>query len=695
MWWRQRWATRKRDSGRLAPSRQRELAAFRHDLWQGERRRARPTIGRSFPARPESPVKLAALRPRLIAAAVAGVLSFSAVHAQDASRPAPVDAPYAGMLTLKVDLTGAPKRMFRVQETIPVKPGAFTLLYPEWIPGEHAPSGPIQNVAGLVVTANGKQLAWRRDLRDMYAIHLDVPQGVSQLDLSFQFLSPAPGQGSLFGASASSTPNLVDVEFNQVAFYPAGYYSRDIQIQPTVQLPAGWKFGTAMEVASQAGGTVQFKPLTFNNLVDSPLIAGEYFDRVDLAPGAKVPVHLNVVGDDAKDVKLTDKQLAQQRAVVKQTNLLFGAHHYSHYDFLLTLSDHTGHFGLEHHQSSDDRLPADFFTNNDMHTLAASLMPHEFVHSWNGKFRRPADLWTPNFNVKMQDDLLWVYEGLTDYWCSVLTARAGLWSPQQFRDTMANIDASMSERTGRSWRSLQDTADAAPLTYYGGGDWANWRRGTDFYPEGQLLWLDVDTKIRELSGGKHSLDDFAHAFYGMDNGSYVTKTYTFDDVVKTLNQVQPYDWAKFLRERLDYTGPNLPEHGIARGGWKLVYTDKPNAQTKAMESIRHGADLAASLGLTASKSGTIYDVQWNGPAFKAGLVPGLDIVAVNGKDYSPDALKDAVKAAKGGSAPIELLVKNVDVYSTVKVDYHGGLRYPHLVRAGGKDWLDAIGTARK
>ena len=640
-------------------------------------------------------MKLAALRPRLIAAAVAGVLSFSAVHAQDASRPAPVDAPYAGMLTLKVDLTGAPKRMFRVQETIPVKPGAFTLLYPEWIPGEHAPSGPIQNVTGLVVTANGKQLAWRRDLRDMYAIHLDVPQGVSQLDLSFQFLSPAPGQGSLFGASASSTPNLVDVEFNQVAFYPAGYYSRDIQIQPTVQLPAGWKFGTAMEVASQAGGTVQFKPLTFNNLVDSPLIAGEYFDRVDLAPGAKVPVHLNVVGDDAKDVKLTDKQLAQQRAVVKQTNLLFGAHHYSHYDFLLTLSDHTGHFGLEHHQSSDDRLPADFFTNNDMHTLAASLMPHEFVHSWNGKFRRPADLWTPNFNVKMQDDLLWVYEGLTDYWCSVLTARAGLWSPQQFRDTMANIDASMSERTGRSWRSLQDTADAAPLTYYGGGDWANWRRGTDFYPEGQLLWLDVDTKIRELSGGKHSLDDFAHAFYGMDNGSYVTKTYTFDDVVKTLNQVQPYDWAKFLRERLDYTGPNLPEHGIARGGWKLVYTDKPNAQTKAMESIRHGADLAASLGLTASKSGTIYDVQWNGPAFKAGLVPGLDIVAVNGKDYSPDALKDAVKAAKGGSAPIELLVKNVDVYSTVKVDYHGGLRYPHLVRAGGKDWLDAIGTARK
>ena len=636
------------------------------------------------------------LRSSLIAAAVAGVLALSAAAvAQDAQRAPPVDQPYAGLLTVNVDLTDAPKRMFRVHETIPVKPGAFTLLYPEWIPGEHAPSGPVQNVAGLIITANGKQLPWRRDLRDMYAINLEVPAGVSELDLVFEFLSPAPEHGSLFGASASSTPDLVDVEFNQVAFYPAGHYSRDIRIQPTVRLPAGWKFGTALQVASQRGDTITFKPETFNNFVDSPLIAGVHFNRVDLAPGAKVPVYLNVVGDGAKDVVLTPKELEGQRAMVAQTNLMFGAHHYAHYDFLLTLSDHTGHFGLEHHQSSDDRLPADFFTNPQMHDLAASLMTHEYLHSWNGKFRRPADLWTPNFNVKMQDDLLWVYEGLTDYWCSVLTARAGLWTPAQFRDTMANIDAAMSERTGRAWRSLQDTADAAPLTYYGGGGWANWRRGTDFYPEGQLLWLDVDTEIRQLSAGKHSLDDFARAFYGMDNGSDVTKTYTFDDVVNTLNQVQPYDWAKFLRERLDYTGANLPEHGIERGGWKLVYTDQPNAQTKAMESIRHGVDLAASLGLTASKGGDIYDVQWDGPAFKAGLVPGLKIVAVDGRDYSPDALKDAVTAAKGGSAPITLLVKNVDVYSTVQVDYRGGLRYPHLERAGGTDLLGTIIAARK
>ena len=599
------------------------------------------------------------------------------------------------MLTVNVDLSDAGKRIFRSHETIPVKSGALTLFYPKWIPGEHAPSGPVENVSGLIIRANGKQLPWRRDLRDMFTLHLDVPEGVSQLDLEFEFLSPGDGEGSNFGASASATPDLVDMEFNQVAFYPAGYYTRQIQIQPTVELPEGWKFGSALQVDSQSGNTTHFKPVSFNNFVDSPLIAGANFNRVDLTPSGGTSVHLNVVGDSAKAVKLTDKQLQQQRDVVKQTNLLFGAHHYDHYDFLLTLSDHTGHFGLEHHQSSDDRLPADFFTDDDMHLWAASLMPHEFVHSWNGKFRRPADLWTPNFNVPMQDDLLWVYEGLTDYWCGVLTARAGLWTPDQYRDSIANIAADMTYRTGRAWRSLQDTADAAPLTYYGSDSWLNWVRDTDFYPEGQLLWLDVDTKIRELSGGKHSLDDFAHAFYGMDNGSYVTKTYTFDDVVNTLNQVQPFDWKTFLRERLDYTGGELPEHGIERGGWKLVFTDTQGQAEKAYEGIRHVANLSYSIGLIVNQNGRIADVQWNGPAFQAGLVPGLSIVAVNGRDFSLDSLKDAIDAAKTSQAPIELLVKNVDVYSTVKIHYHGGSRYPHLVRGDGKDVIGAIVAPRK
>ena len=643
-------------------------------------------------------MKFHSMRFSLLAAAVFGAITLSSIamaQSETGDTPAPVDQPYAGMLTVNVDLSDAGKRIFRSHETIPVKSGALTLFYPKWIPGEHAPSGPVENVSGLIIRANGKQLPWRRDLRDMFTLHLDVPEGVSQLDLEFEFLSPGDGEGSNFGASASATPDLVDMEFNQVAFYPAGYYTRQIQIQPTVELPEGWKFGSALQVDSQSGNTTHFKPVSFNNFVDSPLIAGANFNRVDLTPSGGTSVHLNVVGDSAKAVKLTDKQLQQQRDVVKQTNLLFGAHHYDHYDFLLTLSDHTGHFGLEHHQSSDDRLPADFFTDDDMHLWAASLMPHEFVHSWNGKFRRPADLWTPNFNVPMQDDLLWVYEGLTDYWCGVLTARAGLWTPDQYRDSIANIAADMTYRTGRAWRSLQDTADAAPLTYYGSDSWLNWVRDTDFYPEGQLLWLDVDTKIRELSGGKHSLDDFAHAFYGMDNGSYVTKTYTFDDVVNTLNQVQPFDWKTFLRERLDYTGGELPEHGIERGGWKLVFTDTQGQAEKAYEGIRHVANLSYSIGLIVNQNGRIADVQWNGPAFQAGLVPGLSIVAVNGRDFSLDSLKDAIDAAKTSQDPIELLVKNVDVYSTVKIHYHGGSRYPHLVRGDGKDVIGAIVAPRK
>jgi predicted metalloprotease with PDZ domain len=629
------------------------------------------------------------VRSKLLVVALGAALSLGA----QAQKVAPVDQPYPGMLTLKVDLTDAPKKIFRVHEVIPAKPGALTLYYPQWIPGEHSPSGPIDNLAGLIITANGQRVPWRRDLRDMYTLHLDVPAGAHQLELAFEFLSP--GEGGQFGASPSSTPSLVDLEFNQVAFYPAGYYTRQIHIQPTVTLPIGWQFASALQAQSHEGASTTFKPVSFNNFVDSPLIAGAHFNRVDLDPKGDVPVHLNVVADEADQVKLSDEQLKQHRQLIAQTNKLFGAHHYAHYDFLLTLSDHTGHFGLEHHQSSDDRLPADMLTDDKSYTLMASLMPHEYVHSWCGKFRRPAKLWAPDFNTVEEDDLLWVYEGLTDYWSGVLTTRSGMWNAAQYRDSMASIAAAMSARTGRSWRSLQDTADAAPLTYYGGGGFGNYRRGTDFYPEGQLLWLDVDTQIRELSGGKHSLDDFARAFFGMDNGSYVTRTYTFEDVVDTLNQVQPYDWKTFLRSRLDYTGDALPEHGIERGGWKLAFTDQPNAEDKAAESIRHGVNLAYSIGLSASGKGQIYDVQWNGPAFQAGLVPGLSIVAVNGKDYSAEALKDAITAAKGSQAPIELLVKNVDIYSTVKIDYHGGLKYPHLVRAQGKDLLTVITAPRK
>jgi len=622
------------------------------------------------------------------------VLSVAAQLACAQEAP-PLDQPYTGQLGLAVDLSSAPTKIFRVKETIPVQPGAFSLYYPKWIPGEHAATGPVENVAGLIISGNGQPIVWHRDLSDMYLLHLQVPQGVSALNLEFQFLSPSHDSTELAGAGASATPKLVAVEFNQVAFYPAANTVRQIQIQPSVTLPAGWQFGSALEVQQQSGSTVSFKPVSYENLVDSPLIAGEYFKRIDLDPNGAVPTHLDLVADSPDNLKMTEQQIGQQRAVVVQANKLFGAHHYQHYDFLTILSAHTDSFGLEHSQSSDNRLPADFLTDDKVYLRSGELMPHEYVHSWNGKFRRPADLWIPNFNVPMQDDLLWVYEGLTEYYGQVLAARSGIWTPEQYRDSLADTTADMSNRAGRQWRSLQDSADGWPLVMTGSRTWASWRRGGgDFYPEGILLWLDVDTQIRSLSHGKRSLDDFARAFYGMDNGSYVTRTYTFDDVVATLNQVQPNDWAKFLRTRLDYTGTQLPEQGVEHSGWKLVFDDQPSPLDK--NPSHPGLNLAYSLGLSLTAKGGIRDVQWGGPAFNAGLAPGLKVVAVNGKEYSSDVLKDAVTAAKDSQAPIELLMQNDEYFSTVKIDYHGGLRYPHLVREEGVgDLLGGIVAARK
>ncbi|MGB9429599.1 MAG: M61 family peptidase [Gammaproteobacteria bacterium] len=603
--------------------------------------------------------------------------------------------PYSGAITLTVDLRAAPRKIFKVREVIPVKPGPLTLYYPKWIPGEHAPSGPLANVAGLVFTANGQMIAWRRDLVDMYAIHVDVPQGVHDLDVAFDFLSPT--SGGEFGASVSATPKIVDLEWNQVLLYPAGYASAAITFNPGVKLPEGWQYATALQPHSGSSGAIQFKSVTLNNLVDSPLIAGQYFKQVDLAPGAQTPVYLDVVADGPDDLAITAQQTDQYRNLVQQENRMFGAHHYASYHALLTLSDNTGHFGLEHHQSSDDRTRADYFINPDAYLLGSGLVPHEYTHSWNGKFRRPYDLWAPDFNsVPEQDDLLWVYEGLTQYWGEVMTARSGLWTAKDYREALALTAANMDHMPGRTWRPLQDTADEASILYYVPGAWHNWRRSAgDFYAEGVLLWLDVDTKIRELSHNRRSLNDFARLFYGMDNGSYVTKTYNFDDVVNTLNEVQPYAWAGFLRNILDTKQYHAPLDGIIRGGYQLVYTDTPSAYFKASEKIRNSLNAMYSIGLlisTDSKSqGVINDVLWDGPAFKAGIGPGMTLVAVNGRAFTPEVFKQAIREAQGSTTPIQLLIKNLDYYETYAVDYHGGLKYPHLQRVrSAPDYLDQI-----
>jgi predicted metalloprotease with PDZ domain len=626
----------------------------------------------------------AALRTCIPASALlVAALAGSPPHCVAAADTLP-DRPYIGPLSVDVDLRQAPRKIFSVHEEIPVKPGALTLLYPKWIPGEHSPSGTLDSVTGLKITANGRPLPWRRDLVDMFAINLDLPSGVSRIAVDFQFLSPAGG-GS-FGESTSATPSLAEIEWNQVAFYPAGYPARQITIAPSIRVPDGWQFATALERNSDIGGVTHFAAVSFEQLVDSPLFTGQYVKRIDLAPSAAVPVHLNVFADRAANLDLKQSQIDQHIALVKQAVALFASQHYGHYDFLLAVSDHTGSFGLEHHQSSDDRTFADLFTDPDLYSIGVGLMPHEYVHSWNGKFRRPAGLATPDYSKPMQGDLLWVYEGLTVYLGNLLTARAGLWTAEQYRDVLAITASQMDHVPGRDWRSLQDTADAAQRLYFVPRAWSSERRLTDYYPEGGLIWLDVDTTIRELSGNTRSLDDFVRAFYGLQNGSMKVLPYRFEDIVAALQAVQPNDWRGFLRQRLDTHEVRAPLGGIQRGGWKLTYTDTPSAIYKAYEKARKTMDRSDSLGISVSieDKGEITNVIWGSPAFDAGVIPGMKLVAVNSQGFTADVLDAAIVDAAKSHQPIDWLVDNTGTYSTLSVSYYGGQQYPHLVRADGE-----------
>jgi len=622
-------------------------------------------------------------RTPLAVAILATVLGCTSlvVHADDV--PAPQNVPYsAGALKIDVDATDLAHRVFRVHETIPVAAaGKLTLLYPQWIPGNHSPTGPIDKLAGPVVKANGKVLPWTRDEYNVYAFNVDVPQGASSVDVDFQFLSP---QDTREGRVVM-TPEMLDLQWNTVTLYPAGYYARQIQTEPSVTLPAGWQFGSALEVAAQDGGTVHFKPINYDDLVDSPIYAGKYFKRVDLDPGASTPVHMDLVADDPKYLAITPDQLKAHRSLVQQMYKLYGAHHYNHYDFLFSLSDKMSGNGLEHHRSSEDGTPTGYFTEWDKSWVMRDLLSHEFNHSWDGKYRRGFDLATPNYNVPMGNSLLWVYEGQTQFWGQVMAARSGLWSDKQFEEMLAAVAAAYDKgRPGlASWRNVQDTTNDPTIAMRRPLPYRNYQGSEDYYSAGQMIWLDVDGKLRELTGNKKTIDDFGKAFFGVNPGAWDVDTYTFDDVVKTLNDIAPYDWKTYLRMRLDGHGPLIG--GVEAHGWKLVYNDKPSDAIKAVEAFRKSADLMYSLGLSLGKEGSINDVLWDSPAFNAGISPGMSIVAVNGRSYDPDALKDAVTAAaKDTSQPIELLVKNFDEYKTVRIDYHGGLKYPHLERVSGK-----------
>ncbi len=595
------------------------------------------------------------------------------------NKPAPKSVPPT--ITVSVDESDAPRKIFHAQLTIPAAPGTLTLYYPKWIPGEHGPTGPIEDLAGLKFTANGQTLKWRRDLLDGWKFHVEVPAGVSTVNASLDFISPT-GEEGLFTGGASATDKMTVLSWNTVLLYPEGWTSDELTYQASLRLPDGWKFGTPLPVASQSGAELKFNPVSLTMLVDSPVIAGEYLRVVPLSENPRQ--EMDIAADSPADLDAPRDELDHYKALTDQALKLFGAQHFRDYHFIYSLSNHVAHFGLEHHESNDSRSSERSLVDADPRLLASGLLSHEYVHSWNGKYRRPADLATPDYERPMQDDLLWVYEGLTSYLGDTLSARSGIRTPDEFRDNLAFMAARLDHVPGRTWRNLQDTADGVPSMQGAPPQWESWRREVDYYDEDVLNWLWVDTIIREQTHGQKSMDDFCHLFHGGQSGPPEVKTYTFDDVVTTLNEVVSYDWRGFWTERLTNHGPGAPLTGIERSGWKLVYDETPSELVKAR--IREEKEINAeySIGLLLNESGKIIDTVEGMPAAKAGIGPGMKLVAVNGHRFSVENLSEALKMGKNSSDSLELLVENTDYYKIYKLDYHGGEKYPHLVRDESK-----------
>jgi predicted metalloprotease with PDZ domain len=592
-------------------------------------------------------------------------------------------------IRITADLTEAPRKLYHAEIDLPVKPGPAAFTTPEWIPGNHRPTGPVEDITGVVFTANGKVLPWRRDDEDLYQFHVDIPAGVTTLHAHLDCI-----------VTGRADDQIAVLEWEKLLLYPAHKPVREIPIQASITVPAGWGIGTALtpvtpyDPNTKPGGTIEYEPTNVEQLQDSPVIAGLYFHEFALAPEVTPKHYIDVVSDEPKDSELRPELLDEISNLVRETGAAYDSRHYHVYHFLLTLSDITGGEGLEHGQSSDNGVGEKSFASQQSQLGESDLLAHEFTHSWNGKYRRPFNLYQDDFHKMQQGSLLWVYEGMTQYLGNVLAARSGLKSQAAYRDLLAASAAQLDYKSGRIWRPTEDTAIAASVLRGGNPAWANWRRGQDYYQEGELFWLDADTKIRELTDDRKSLTDFLHIFLGKGgNTGPLIVTYNRDELVKDLNDVVKYDWATFIHERIDLINPHADFDGITRGGYKIVYQDHPSPSLAQLLGGRRGGGGSYwySLGLAITSDGTIYDVRWGSPADKAKLDPGQKLIAVGGVVYSSDALKDAIDAAKTSKDPIHLLMQTESYIRPIAIDYHDGQRYPAMVRVDGtKDYLDEI-----
>jgi predicted metalloprotease with PDZ domain len=589
-------------------------------------------------------------------------------------------------ISISVDATQVSRRILHAKLIFPVHPGLLTLYYPKWMPADHSPDGPVWNLAGLKFFSGERQLPWQQDDVDMYAFHLVVPEGVASVEASLDFLISAPGPTIDF--SASGAANLFILMWNQVLLYPKGWPASELTFVPTLTLPSDWKFSTSLPISKRSGNTVSFSPVALDLLVDSPVQSAQFMRVFPLSPSP--PQELDVLSDDAWALDVPPDLIDGYKRLVAEADALYKSHHFREYHFLLTLSDNVMELGQEHHESSDDRVKQHTLVDPNARLHMAGLFPHEFSHSWNGQYRRPEGLATADFQQPMKGELLWVYEGLTEYLGTVLSARSGLLTLAQSHDRIAAVASEMEHRAGRQWRSLQNTATAAQILYFSVPEWASYRRGTDFYPEAVLIWLEVDATIRKLTGDRKSMDDFCHVFYAGHEGQPVIKTYTFTDLVSTLNGIASNDWEAFFRSRLDATA-RAPLGGLLESGWRLVYNNEPNEMISAADAVSGTGDFTSSLGLRVKHDGSVVDSIPGLPAFEAGISPYFKIVGVNGREFSVDELKRAIHDSETNSTSIEITTSNSGKLALHKFQYHKGSQFPHLERVDGSpDYLDEI-----
>ena len=591
---------------------------------------------------------------------------------------------------LKVDLSDVASRVVHTQLVLPISSGPQTLYYPKWIPGTHGPIGPVSEQAGLKIKAGSKTLNWQRDDEDSFAYHITVPEGTTSIEVAFDLVLQPAGTGSWLGTTlTAASPKLAILNWNEVIVYPKAIGAMSKPFKTTIKLPSGWKYGSALRNGATEGKQTTFPAITLEELIDSPLLCGEYLKEISIG-ASKEPKHRVIMACDSEaGLEVSPETKAGWDGVVNEAGKLFGTRHYRAYTFLLALSDQTGFFAVEHHESSDNRLPERALITSDIWKSACGTMPHEYVHSWNGKYRRPAEMIVGDYQQAQKTRLLWVYEGLTNYLGWMLAARGGLWKPEEARDALALQADRMATSRGRTWRALDDTAVANFIILPAPQGWTSYRRSLDYYDEGTLIWLEVDVLIRQKTKGQKSLDDFCRLFHGGTGGKPQVKGYSLDDLTSTLNAVTPYDWKGHFARRVSMPNETPPLEGIINGGWKLAYQEKPSPMFEAAESNSKGLNLSSSIGLLVNSDGKVMDVVHDGPAAKAGVAPGMKVVAVNGRKYSDTALKAAVASTKT-SGKLELLTETGEFYKTHTIEYKGGVRYPVLERGEGVDVLAEI-----